>query len=198
VSVIADRIDEIVELGLAPRLKRAGYRKSGRTFRHIAGPATKVTNLQGSWTNQGSEGRFTINLGVYFPEAARLHGLFPVTQQPLESHCVVHARIGSLMPVHRDFWWKVTDGSSLTDLSLEVGEAWERYGKPWLDEHTDVLKARDFMQRLGMPFWSAIFSIIAGDRAGASTFLEQALHEAARNPELSATIRKWGRQQSLL
>jgi len=198
VTVIGDRIEHVVRTGLGPALKNAGYRKTARTFRQTSGLSIKVTNLQASWTNLGSEGRFTLNLGVYFPEAARLHGLFPVTDKPLESHCVVHQRIGFLMPGGRDFWWEVTALTDLDDLAAQVVDAWERYGRSWLDEHTDVLKARDFMIRLGMPFWAAVFSLVAGNQSDAAAFLDQALKETGSRPDFQITLRTWGRKNGLL
>jgi len=198
VSVIGDRIEHVVRTGLAPVLKKAGYRKTARTFRKSSESSTRVTNLQASWTNNGSEGRFTLNLGVYFPEAARIHGLLRVTDEPVESDCVVSQRIGFLMPGGRDHWWEVTELTDLDALAAQVAEAWERYGHAWLDEHTDIEKARAFMLRRGMPFWGAIFSLVMSNRADAAAYFDQARHEATGRPELQETLRIWGRRNGLL
>jgi hypothetical protein len=68
-SAISERIDVVVREGLNPILKALGYRKSARTWRHFAAGCIRVVNLQGSWTNAGDSGSFTINLGVYYPAA---------------------------------------------------------------------------------------------------------------------------------
>lgn len=197
-SVIRDRIDHVLQRGLAPRLKAAGYRKDGRTFRHSGPNAVKLTNLQASWSNVGSDGKFTVNLGVYFPQAAELHGLHRITERPVESDCMVHERIGFLLPVRSDHWWAVDDSTDLDALTGEVGQAWEEVCRPWLDRHADPAVARDFMvHKRGAPWWGAIFSLLLADQVAARSYLEQAISEA-RRPDLAAHLRRWGERHGLV
>jgi len=198
VSEIAKRIDEVVSASLAPALKQAGYRKTGRTFRRSQSRCVLVINVQASWTNVGSVGQFTINLGVYYPDAARLHGGFRVTDKPIESDCIVSERIGKLMPARLDHWWKVTEATNVRSLGDDLVTAWSQFGEPWLVAHTDPARARTFMLELRSPFWGAIFSVLLEERAEAVRFLQEALNDVRDRPDLLANLRKWGIDHGLL
>ena len=197
-SEIAKRIDELVSISLAPVLKRAGYRKIARTFRRSQHRCIQVTNVQGTWTNRGLDGKFTINLGVYFPEAAKLHGEFRVTDTPSESDCIVSERIGKVMPAGHDHWWKLTETTNIRALGDEVAAAWSQYGEPWLVAHTDPAQARAFMLQLGSPFWGAIFSLLLEDHAEALRLLGKAIDDVQDRPDLLADLRKWGKKRGLV
>lgn len=163
-SKAAELIDSVIRNGLAQELKRAGYRKAARTWRRRVQDLTQVTNVQGSWTNEGTSGRFTINLGVYYPEAARIHGLFPVKGNPNESDCIVSERIGFLMPVGQDFWWTADADTDLELLGHELATTWSRHALPWLEAQTDPLSAANYMEKKGISFWAAVLSVLGGDR----------------------------------
>ncbi len=174
---IAVVIDEVLRNGLAQELRSAGFKKAARTWRKCVAELTQVTNVQASWTNHGDAGQFTINLGVYFPEAVRLFGLWAVKDKPGESDCIVHQRIGLLMPPLTDFWWTVNPGTNLESLGHEVGRAWRAHGLPWLDAHTDPVVARDWLKKKSL-LWAAIFSVVTGDRATGRELFEQAVAES--------------------
>jgi hypothetical protein len=197
VNAIRDQIEQIVRWGLSPRLKAAGYQKSGRSFRLAAPRAIKVTNLEASWTNVASEGKFTVNVAVYFPEAVDLQGVHQVTDRPTVKDCVVQQRIGLLLPVRTDHWWEVDDSTDLDSLALEVGLAWEEAGKPWLDEHAHFASARAFMvNERQAPWWGAIFSLLLDEADAARSYLKQAINDAGR-PDLETHLRNWGTKHGL-
>jgi len=112
-SIISEKIDHIIRIGLHPILKKEGFLKSSRTFRRALTNCIQLTNVQGSWNNYKDQGQFTVNLAVYFPEAAKSHSLFQVTDRPVESDCIVRQRIGYLIPVRRDYWWEIDSSSDL-------------------------------------------------------------------------------------
>ena len=176
-SKTAARIDEIVRNGLAQELRSAGFKKLVRTWRRSVGELTQVTNLQASWTNHGDAGTFTLNLGVYFPEAVRLFALWPVKEKPGESDCIVSERIGFLMPRGTDVWWEVNSGTNVELLGHELALTWRTHALPWLDAHTDPVIARDFVRKVS-PLWAAIFSVLVGDRATGRELFEQAVAES--------------------
>jgi hypothetical protein len=197
-SAISERIDALVRDGLAPVLRAAGYRKTGRTWRQAADGWVRVTNVQGSWTNIGETGKFTINLGVYFPEAAVLRNGPPAVEKPNESDCIVHERIGFLLPVRQDHWWEIRPATDLPQLINEVSHAWVNYGKPWLELHSDLSRAEAFLERKGLKAWAAVFSILRHDVAKAKALLAEAIAQAERSPQLASSLRQWGQQHELL
>src|SRR5262245_58254178 len=105
-SEIADLIDTVVRLGLAPHLRSSGFKKHSRTFTFETGACTQIVNVQASQANIGSEGRFTLNLGVYFPAVAKRRVMVARGAYPKEYEGTLRARIGSLMPGNRDHWWE--------------------------------------------------------------------------------------------
>lgn len=197
-SKISEQIDYIIKVGLHPALNREGFLKSSRTFRRPRANCIQIINIQGSWTNHDDEGQFTVNLAVYFPEAAKIQGLFQVTERPIESDCMVNQRIGQLMPVQRDYWWRFSSRSDLEIIGQEVVLACVNYGLPWLNEHSTVEGAIKFSLSRKMPYWAAIFSLLVENREDAGQYLAEAILKASQNPSLQSQLEDWGRSNGLV
>ena len=71
-SEIGKRIDSIVRERLAPLLKKNGFKKKARNFYQEFPDRVEVINVQASQWNEGNEGKFTINVGVYYPEISKI------------------------------------------------------------------------------------------------------------------------------
>ncbi|MFT3894066.1 MAG: DUF4304 domain-containing protein [Anaerolineales bacterium] len=197
-SITSEKIDYIIKVGIQPILKREGFKKSSRTFRRSRAGCVQIINIQGSWTNYGDSGQFTINLGVYYPEAAKLHGSFHVTDHPLESNCIVNERIGHLMPVQRDYWWNFDANSDLNKIGQEVVSVCTNYGLPWLDAHSTLAGALQFSLSRKYPFWAAIFSLLLDNRETAKQYLSEAIMEVSQKPSLQSQLEDWGRSKGLV
>lgn len=98
---------------LAQLLKPHQFTRTSRVFRRpiLSGKqveAVNVFNLQGSKWNLGGEGKFCINVGVFF---AQLEGTLPrfntrVAFDKLFPHnCHLGARIHEVVPRSREPWW---------------------------------------------------------------------------------------------
>ena len=192
---MSEIIDEIVKTGLAPVLKAEGYRKTARTFRMAGSDFTKIVNVQASSWNSIEDGKLTINLGVFFPAVAVLHDQVTFRHPPRECDCLVQERIGFLMPEARDFWWEVRQDSNLPAIAEETVKAWREFGKPWLEEHTDLRHAQSFvLQRLRLPFIAAMFGLARGDRVQAGRLIRQAVAEC---PEGKDRLLLWAAKHRL-
>lgn len=196
-SEIARRIDRVIKDGLAPVLKSQGYRKDRRTFRRREVQGTRVVNVQGSQWNAEDEGRFTVNLGVYFPTVVPFLDWMRETERPTEGDCVVNERIGFVMPARLDHWWAVTSETDLSALAREVREAWEQFGAPWLDAHADLEAARTLAMHKNLPYWAAAVSLALNDQASARAHLAEALAAASGKANLTAQLRDWGRRHGI-
>jgi hypothetical protein len=198
-SITSEKIDYIIKVGIHPALKRIGFLKSARTFRRVRTNCIQIINVQGSWTNYNDQGSFTVNLAVYFPKADELHGLFQIIDHPTESDCMVNERIGHLMPVKGDYWWKIDAKSDLDEIAEELAFACVEYGIPWLEEHSTIEGAIQFftLSRKN-PYWAAIFSIILGNHQNAKKYLDEAISNASPNPELKSHLESWGRSVGLI
>ena len=113
----------------------------------------QVFNLQGSQWNQGSSGRFCVNVGVYF---AQLEGTVKRFKRTTEHeklqpyHCHFYLRLHDVVPSKREPWWpaQLTPGQ---DAWFEVGpehellalgdslcRVVESYLLPWFAERASV------------------------------------------------------------
>ncbi|SRR5258706_2804968 len=197
-SITSEKIDHIVKIGIHPLLKQEGFLKSSRTFRRSHINYVQIINVQGSWTNYNDKGQFTVNLAVYFPEAAKIHGSFRITNHPLESDCMVNQRIGFLMPIHRDYWWDFDFKSNLDTVAQEVVLACIDYGLPWLDEHSTLEGAIKFALSRKTPYWASIFSLALENRENAKQYLSEAILKASQNPSHKSWLENWGRSNGLV
>jgi Domain of unknown function (DUF4304) len=180
---------KVVVAAFAPALKAAGYRKQAARFREDVSPTViRLVNIQSSAWNMGSEGQFTVNLGVYHRGLAELHDACPVVESPLVQHCDVQQRLGCLMPVGRDYWWSIDSKTDLVALGSKVASAWEKYGKPWLDTHSTLEGARDFLLSMDSHFLAAMASLAMGKPDDAHHWLDKANEEW---PEGSGRIEAW-------
>ena len=117
-SELASGLDAI-QMRLAPELKARGFRVRGRTFnRQSTDGLIQVVNIQmGSFDPPGTTyrlglrenlyGRFTVNLGVYVPEVATIHGGGAAKDWVREYNCCIRARLGELGAEEADLWWSI-------------------------------------------------------------------------------------------
>jgi hypothetical protein len=115
-SDVVQAVDE-VQRKLRPALKERGFSVRGRTFnRTTSDGLTQVINLQtGSSDPPGTTyipglrvnvyGLFTVNLGVYVPEVAALHGGGPAKSWVQDYNCQVRERLGNASGSAHDVWW---------------------------------------------------------------------------------------------
>ena len=195
-SAISDRIDHVIARDLALRLKAEGYRKSGRTFYRAAPDHTCVVNVQANKYNQGDDGSFAINLGVYFPAFAELGGGRVVQDKfPKEYECSVRGRLNPSADDGRDYWWSARAGDDLAVLARQVGTAWNDYGQSWLAKRSTLRGAYEISCQELLHFPSAIFALALGEREKATTHLIRAIE---RLPRGRPRFEEWGKRYGLL
>ena len=174
-------LDSLILAAVVPVLKRSGFRKDGRTFRLSQGRCVQVVNVQTSSWNSASELTFTLNLGVFYPEALELQR--PVIRWkcapsgPEEHECHARTRIGQLKPKNPyDTWWTVTDGQAWGAVGEEVGTLLRDQGMPWLETMSDLEKARD-AAKFVQPFARMALALLSGDPTKAQKLVNQELRE---------------------
>jgi hypothetical protein len=136
-SDIAQSIDEVLQLGLSDLLKSHGFKKSGRNWHRADGENWLIVNVQASSSNLGGEGKFAINLGVYFAAVAALAGQKALVGKPKEYDSTLRERLG-VLAYGSDHWWAIEPGSNLSSISTDVVEKMQSVGLPWLDSHRDI------------------------------------------------------------
>jgi Domain of unknown function (DUF4304) len=178
---------KVVVAAFAPALKAAGYRKQGARFREEVSPTVvRLVNVQSSAWNMGSDGNFTVNLGVYHRDFEALHDACPVVDSPLVQHCSVQQRLGHLMPVRTDYWWSFDSKTDLVALGSEVASAWAKYGKKWLDTNSTLEGARGFLLRRKLHFLVAMASLAMGKADDAHHWLDKAIEDGTDRKRVQA------------
>ncbi len=169
------KIRTIVERGLAPSLKQAGFRRHGDNFSRKYGEALHVVNFQRNKWNTKESGKFTLNVGAHFPSIATLlFGKDPMPANPKEVRCLLRVRVGLLMPDERDHWWDITPQTSADDFTQEMGAVCSSYIFPWLEQFKTVADT-NWKLRYGIvqhTLAEAAANIILGNRTKAAQCLE--------------------------
>jgi hypothetical protein len=219
VSDLSRLIDQIAGEALADPLKTAGYRKTGRTWRRRTDGCIQVVNVQGSRHSGGADGRFYLNLGVYFPALAVRLALFEPTDAPHESDCHFRTRV---TPAGKSHWALHLVGGAKPEsdagqmlgavfswldrradqhapgkndkVRFDLREALEQRALPWLDRMQDLRTSRQALVDSGDLQVAAAASLELGELDEARRLFERFL---SKRPSPSDELRAWGRANGL-
>lgn len=190
-SEITKSIDAVIALGLAASLKAVGFRKAGRTWHKAIGEDYLIVNVQASSGNVGSDGKFTINLGVYNSEIAKLTGA-ATQEKPKEYQAIIRERIGPISYGH-DHWWEIHKNTDLSVVSADVVEKMEKYGLPWLDNHQSISSISQALKQQPS-LQSVAAALIAEGKEEALARLRFAL---VKRPAAKAGFTSWATKNDL-
>jgi hypothetical protein len=193
VSEIGDRIDLLVRERLVPCLRSVGFKGSGRTYWRTFNDVIQVVNVQSSKWNLGSDGRFTINLGVFYPAVARLIDPERAPAKPKEYECTIRTRIGRALGSSQDLWWDVGQDTDIASLGGEVARLVMSAGVAWLEQNSSIEQALEALRSQPVPRAAALISI--GRLQEAASVIESALAQGGRT---EAYQRRWGIKHGLL
>jgi hypothetical protein len=194
-SEIAKRIDAIIKEGLAPLLKKEGFKKKARNFYREHKNRIELINIQASKWNEGNEGQFTVNVGVYYPDIAKVTDALPVNGIPKEYDCTIRERIGFLKPDKKDAWWKINSSSNDAEVSENVANQVKELCLPWLDKMSNLDEVKSYIAKNNRAFVAAGIALLQGNRDEASLYIEQALKQ---QPLAKSKINSWGRKHGLV
>ncbi len=121
---------------IAPELRELGFKGSGGSFVLDDPEHWATIGFQRDRYSDRVEVRFTVNLQVVsrsdWQAARSQRGYLP--ERPAANttygRLVWWQRLGELLPVGRDVWWKVGPGTDLPALASEVLAAIRDYGLP--------------------------------------------------------------------
>jgi hypothetical protein len=119
-----EAIQEVVKTGLAPMLKRHGFKKNAFSFGRRRGSVGHYFDVQLSQWNRGSEGGFYLNAGVMFDDICALQGGEPPAI-PKYPDCQFMVRLERLNPGLPGLF-KVDEETDLNALAAQISEAVER------------------------------------------------------------------------
>ena len=193
-SEIAKRIDAIIKEGLAPLLKNEGFKKKARYFDREHENRIELINIQASKWNEGNEGQFTVNVGVYYPEIEKVTDALPVNGLPKEFDCTIRERIGHLSQDNKDTWWKINSSSNDAEVSENVANHVKDLCLPWLDVMSSLDDVKDYIAKNNRAFVAAGIALFQGNRDEASAYIEQTLKQ---QPLAISKINSWSKKHGL-
>jgi hypothetical protein len=208
----ARQIKAIVDRGLAPLLKQAGFRKNSTHFSRRNGEALQLINVQSSQCNNASLARFTLNVGVHFASVAEmLYGNDPMPSPPREMFCLLRTRVGMILPAGADHWWIVTPDTNVESVAGELSSAWNDYISQWLEKNKTIAGAAPELEKgmLVHPLATAAARLVLGEREKAAQSVNAVLERFGTalqdshpaNTELIATrikeFREWAANHRL-
>jgi hypothetical protein len=125
-------LNESITTILWPAFKALGYRKSGNNFRFYDQTGWgKIVQFQKSQGNSATELSFTVNTGLYLPEADYS---FPDGPGPkfTEPDCIVRKRLGRLKKSKVDEWYDITPDTNVSQLFSALADDFTHYLHPYL------------------------------------------------------------------
>jgi hypothetical protein len=185
-------------------LKQSVFRSRARAFNRISSDGlTHVIDFQmGRFDPPGTQyvgfrknwyGKFTVNLGIYVPEVARLINVGGERRFVREYDCCIRTRLGSLGPEASDMWWDLEAGHESVPYLLErfSKDAFPFFARfetrdDFLSQRRETAKyLRDNPSRIDC----AIILATRGQRAEARDFLMAEAHESRTHPRLPFVLR---------
>lgn len=154
---IGKKMDFIAaELGAA--LAPLGYIRTARRLWRESGSGEQqcfqVIELQGDKWNEGSHGKFIVNMGVQFPALLRLVGELQdqawrteLANTPDTAAAAIRGDLGTALPGHPEDWWlpemegasgiwfQIGEATDLAALAAVVIKCAGQYVVPWLNRH---------------------------------------------------------------
>lgn len=131
-------IDEIVRQGVAPFMKELGFSKKGNTWWQSYERVIEVIDIQKDRFNDGFVARFTVNLGLYWPEVQKAIAQEARSFPPKTPDCTVSERLGLLFDEGRDFWWTVGPQTDVHGIGRDCVVKIQDFGIPWLRSGHDL------------------------------------------------------------
>ena len=176
-----------------------GFRRSAPNYWRLVDGLSQCVNFQASAWGSQEAGCFTINLGISSPALfERFIGRnFP--KVPTATLWPVSARIGFVMPAHRDLWWDVDETTNVAELGDQVADTLQNYAVPWFEslatrkelihafEHGTASLGGVFPAQV--PVVLAIFAAEDGDLTRARSILSSALDDSRGKP-FEKTVRR--------
>jgi len=193
-SEIAKIIDGVVQEGLASLLRQNGFKKTARNFYRAHNNRIDVINVQASQWNHGEEGKFTINVGVYYPSIAEITDAPPIKGMPKEYDCTIRERIGSLTEENKDTWWLIDSKTDRSTMASDVASKVEALCLPWFDKMSSLDAVKDRVSK-NWPLVAAGIALFQDRKSEARAFLEQSLNQ---QPMAKSRARAWAKKHGLL
>ena len=180
---------------LVAEMSTHGFRAVESSLRRMHPPAVQVVHLRYRTDRRARAVRFTIDLGVFFPQAyAKIRSLRARKTPRPGTHdcmCTVRCNVGALLgPSMTEHWWTVRPGTRVDEVREAVNDAVENAVVPWLDRFSNPRHSMDETDRLD----AIALALMLGDMDTARRLTRLAEIESP----LSEKLHEWAKKRWLL
>lgn len=193
-SEISKIIDTIIRGGLAPLLRDHGFKKKGRNFYREHDDRVELINVQASQWNEGCEGEFTVNFGVYYPAISAILDASAIQGMPKERDCTARQRIGLISEERKDIWWPVTATSDNQYIAEDLAIKVEMLCLPWLNTMSNLNEVKAHVA-INTPLLAAGIALYQGNESEAKEYLNQSFKQ---QPMAKSRALAWGNKHGLV
>lgn len=133
-------LNDFLKKSIVPELKKLGFAGKGRVLTRAHGDGIQVIDIQNWKYNDPKRARFTVEIGVCFPQVlaqvAKLNEFayyLPYVQKPDIVACHVRERTGFFFDNPEDHWWTVSAVTGHVPDPAEILTPLLERGLPWLN-----------------------------------------------------------------
>lgn len=204
---ITRSIDIVVKDSLAPLLKSERFKKHGQRFIRESPEYTEIVEVRKWKYNVGSEGKFGIDLGIYFPswdEHVNRHPRMqfgdPKPKIPAVWCCYIQGNLEAFrLPPSKREQWEIDATTDLKLVGADARAVFESHGLGWLKRKTSfrnsVLDLAERALGLGNTWFDKVVSMIGcemlGEKELAQRLFSAAVADELKKGETMAAFGSW-------
>lgn len=130
---------------IAAQLGKQGFRRQRNRFGRLHAGGWQIIDFQASQFGSRDDVRFTVNLGVAYPELRGADDTWTEKHAPAEHKAHVRERIGFLLAGGEDHWWELTPDTDPRELADELIGVLSTKALPWLEARADFAQYLDML-----------------------------------------------------
>lgn len=158
----------------SPVLTKSGFALSSSKERH---PASSIQFYKHEYDHsqyidfqrdkwwKKSSGRFTINIGVFYPHVHEMMTGRHLEEPPI-GMWTMSQRLGILAYGH-DTWWTLDNRTNIEQLGHELLDLWQQYGELWLDSVNSLTKLRTYYLKEHSLWGALVIDLVNNDVSSA-------------------------------
>lgn len=139
-------LKELIQLYIAPFLKRLGFRKKGMTWNREVNGIVHVIDIQSRRQRVDGSESFTINIGIFVNELWLLFWNKDVPLFVKEENCYPRFRLGYLLSnfdPKRDKWWDIRSKEEIEKTGKELETLFTDKCLPFFDQIKSISDVLD-------------------------------------------------------
>jgi Domain of unknown function (DUF4304) len=184
---VNDRVTAMARDVLGPKMKEAGFRRSGRVFWREGPEVCHVASIEMSRWGSSDDSCFNVALGVFWHHVeAVLENPSTGKMPPPEFRCTFRIDLGRVLSTPPMPGWRVTSKSNFDAIGAKVWDDLRDHGLAWMEYRSKLKHTLEWnryatleadgtysRQELVVPDALVVFKVMLGKRANAVSDLKR-------------------------